>query len=81
MVIVRRGHPLLGAAIVGGVAYKVGQAKAQQAQQQAQQQQAAPVQAAPVDKFAMIEKLNQLKKSGALTEEEFQREKEKLLNS
>jgi len=78
MVIVRRGHPLLGAAIVGGVAYKVGQAKAQQ---QAQQQQAAPVQAAPVDKFAMIEKLNQLKKSGALTEEEFQREKEKLLNS
>jgi uncharacterized protein HemX len=87
MVIVRRGHPILGAAIVGGVAYKVGQAgaqkqAAQQAQQQAQQQ-AAAAPAAPdmSQKYAQIEQLNRLKQSGALTDEEFQREKQKILGS
>jgi ribulose kinase len=80
MVIVRRGHPILGAAIVGGVAYKVGQAGAQkQAAQQAQQQAAAPAVPDMSQKYAQIEQLNRLKQSGALTEEEFQREKQKIL--
>lgn len=33
-----------------------------------------------MDKYDEIEKLNNLKKSGAITEEEFEKEKEKLLN-
>lgn len=82
MVIVRRGHPILGAAIVGGVAYKMGQAGAEK-QAHEQQAAAAAAQAAPgMDKkYAQIEQLNKLKQSGALTEEEFQREKQKILGS
>ncbi len=79
MVIVRRGHPILGAAIVGGVAYKVGQAGAQK--QAAQQAAAAPAAPDMSQKYAQIEQLNRLKMSGALTEEEFQREKQKILGS
>ena len=80
-----RRRPLLRAAAVGGVAYmgsKAGANKANaQAQQQAQQPQQAPppaVAAAP-DRIAQLKELSDLKTSGALTAEEFEKEKTRIL--
>ncbi len=88
MPIVRR-RPLLRMAAVGGVAYmgaKAGTNKANAQQQQAQQadQPAAPAQAptavaAAPDRIAQLKELADLKQSGALTDEEFETEKSKIL--
>jgi membrane protease subunit (stomatin/prohibitin family) len=89
----RRRRPLARAAMIGGVAYtagksgaKAGQAQAQQAQQaQAQQQQAAPPPppaasaGGETDLVAKLTELKGLVDSGALTQEEFEAAKQKLL--
>ncbi len=89
-----RRRPLLRAAAVGGVAYmgaKAGTKKAE-AQTQQQAQQEAPQQPSPPpppaasaatdaasDRISQLKELADLKASGALTDEEFQREKQRIL--
>ena len=87
----RRGPGLLmTAAVVGGAAHmgaksaQKGQAQQQQAaapQQQAQAAAPAPAAAAPAEPeyMAELEKLNQLKAQGIITEEEFQAKKKQIL--
>jgi membrane protease subunit (stomatin/prohibitin family) len=86
-------RPLLGAAIVGGAAYHMGkkgqQSRDQQATIDAQQQQLdqqqyaqqAPPQAPPQeeDAIAQINALKGLLDSGALTQAEFDAQKQKIL--
>ena len=82
-------RPLARAMMVGGTAYvagragaKAGAAKAQQAQEeQAQQEAAAAAAAAPTteEKLAQIESLKRLLDEGALTQSEFDAQKQKLL--
>lgn len=94
-VVVRRGMGLLGAAAVGAGAYTVGRAAANRAAQDreqdaqvdevpAQQATAAPPApaAAPAtseERIAQLQELGKLKASGVLTDEEFQREKQRIL--
>ncbi len=85
-----RRRPLLRTAAIGGVAYagaKAGTNKAmQQAEPQAQPAQptqaptpaAAPVQGAS-DRISQLQQLASLHDSGALTDEEFAREKTRIL--
>jgi lysozyme family protein len=88
-----RRRPLLRAAAVGGVAYmgaKAGTRKAEsQAQEQAEQQEPQPQPAPPPqasaatdaasDRISQLKQLADLKASGALTDEEFDREKQRIL--
>jgi membrane protease subunit (stomatin/prohibitin family) len=92
-----RRRPLLGAAVVGGVAYHAGKKRNQAAQQeadqnaqiadlQAQQQQAPPPQAAPApaaeeDPMAKLTQLKSLLDQGVLTQAEFDFQKTKILQS
>ena len=92
-----RRRPLLGAAVVGGVAYHAGkkgqQSQQQEADQNAQiadlqaQQQAAPPQAAPAapaaeeDPMAKLTQLKSLLDQGVLTQAEFDVQKTKILQS
>ncbi len=93
----RRRRPLLGAAVVGGVAYHVGKKgqqsrdaeadqNAQIADLQSQQQQAPPPQAAPApaaeeDPMAKLTQLKSLLDQGILTQAEFDFQKTKILQS
>ncbi len=91
MPLVRR--PLARAAIVGGGAYAVGKRRAAAEQREAdeqarlgelEQQQQAPAAAAPgggsqTDVVAKLNQLKELRDSGALTPEEFEAAKQKLL--
>lgn len=90
-----RRRPLLRMAAVGGVAYmgaKAGtrraEAQAEQGQGAQQAPQAAPPAAPPAaaaatdaasDRIDQLKQLADLRASGALTDEEFQREKARLL--
>ena len=88
-----RRRPLLGAAVVGGVAYHAGKKgqqgrdaeadqDAQIADLQAQQAQAAPAAAAPASEEDPMAKLTQLKgllDQGVLTQAEFDVQKTKIL--
>ena len=95
-----RRRPLLGAAVVGGVAYHAGKKRNQAAQQEAdqnaqiadlqdqqQQQQQAPPQAAPAapaateDPMAKLTQLKSLLDQGVLTQQEFDFQKTKILQS
>ena len=90
-----RRRPLLGAAVVGGVAYHAGKKgqqsrdaeadqDAQIADLQAQQAQAAPAAAAPAGEEDPMVKLTQLKSlldQGVLTQAEFDVQKTKILQS
>jgi hypothetical protein len=91
-----RRRPLLGAAVVGGVAYHAGkkgqQSRDQEADQNAQiadlqaQQQQAPPQAAPApaaqeDPMAKLTQLKGLLDQGVLTQAEFDFQKTKILQS
>jgi membrane protease subunit (stomatin/prohibitin family) len=92
-----RRRPLLGAAVVGGVAYHAGksrQASAQQeadqnaqladlqAQQAQQQYQAAPEPApSQEDSMAKLAQLKSLLDQGVLTQAEFDAQKTKILQS
>jgi membrane protease subunit (stomatin/prohibitin family) len=88
-----RRSPLLRVAAIGGVAYMGSKAGANRANAQAQQAQAAPAQAAPpppppaaapatsgaTDRIAQLKELAELHDSGALTQEEFDKEKARIL--
>ena len=65
---------LLGELIAGGLGYLLGR---QQGQQQYQQRQ--PQANAQSDQLAQLKLLGQLRESGVLTEEEFQQQKQKIL--
>ncbi len=92
----RRRRPLLGAAMIGGGAYMAGKRRQQSAyaedeqdariSQLEQQQAPAPAPAAPAapageDMVGKLKQLSDLKASGALTDEEFNAAKAKLLGS
>jgi hypothetical protein len=89
-----RRSPLLRMAAIGGVAYMGSKAGANKANAQAQQAQAAPAEAAPpppppaaaapatsgaTDRVAQLKELAELHDSGALTQEEFDKEKARVL--
>jgi uncharacterized membrane protein YebE (DUF533 family) len=84
-----RRRPLMRAAAVGGVAYlgaKAGTRSANAQQQQTEAQAPPPPPPAPAqvtdsatDRIAQIKQLAELHDSGALTDEEFAREKQKIL--
>jgi hypothetical protein len=91
----RRRRPLLRGAMVGGVGYMAGKAGANRASQESSQEQrlaelesqqapssAPPPAAAPAAGGNVVEQLKQLgelRDSGVLTPEEFEREKQKIL--
>jgi hypothetical protein len=85
----RRRRPLLRAAMVGGGAYyagkKVQQGREQDADQDARQQDPEDTSATPPsggisdETLDQLQKLGDLKKQGVLTEEEFEQQKQKLL--
>jgi len=89
--VVRRGPGLLGAVAVGGMAYAAGRATAGQAAQERrqdaqiadlQQQQARPAPAlSSEDRIGQLQELGELKASGVLTDEEFLREKRRVLGA
>jgi Short C-terminal domain len=73
------------AAVVGGVAYEAGKRRAD-SQQEAGAPEPAPEQAAPAstggmspEAMAQLKELAELHQSGALTDEEFEQQKAKLL--
>jgi hypothetical protein len=85
----RRRRPLLRAAMVGGGAYyagkKVQQGRQQEADQDARLQNLEDTPATPSSggisdqTIEQLQKLGDLKKQGVLTEEEFEQQKQKLL--
>jgi hypothetical protein len=91
----RRRRPLMRGAMVGGVGYMAGKAGANRAAQESSQEQrlaelesqqappsAAPPAAAQGAGGSVVEQLKQLgelRDSGVLTPEEFEREKQKIL--
>jgi hypothetical protein len=85
----RRRRPLLRGAMVGGVGYMAGKAGANRAARESseggQAPAAAPPAAAPAaapagaSTIEQLKQLGELRDSGVLTPEEFEREKQKLL--
>jgi hypothetical protein len=85
----RRRRPLLRAAMVGGGAYyagkKVQQGRQQDAEQDARLQNLEDTPATPSsggisdETIEQLQKLGDLKKQGVLTEDEFEQQKQKLL--
>jgi len=85
----RRRRPLLRAAMVGGGAYyagkKVQQGRQQDAEQDARLQNLEDSPATPSsggisdEAIEQLQKLGDLKKQGVLTEDEFEQQKQKLL--
>jgi Short C-terminal domain len=82
----RRRRPLLRAAMVGGGAYIAGKKVQQGREQDAEQDQnpegapAAPASGGISDQtIEQLQKLGDLRKQGVLTEEEFEQQKQKLL--
>ena len=88
------GSPLLTSLLAGGVGYAMGSSSAQQAQQQPPpyppypypypyQAPPAPAQGQPAggdsSKLAQLQLLGELHESGTLTDEEFEREKQRIL--
>jgi hypothetical protein len=91
---IRRRRPLMRGAMVGGVGYMAGRAGANRAAQESSQEQrieegAPPPAAAPAaaaqpasgapSTIEQLKQLGELRDSGVLTPEEFDREKQKLL--
>ncbi len=93
----RRRRPLLRGAMVGGMGYMAGKAGANRASQESSQEQrlaglesqqappsAPPAAAAPAAGGSVVEQLKQLgelRDSGVLTPDEFEREKQKILTA
>jgi hypothetical protein len=85
----RRRRPLMRAAIVGGVAYHAGKRVQQGRDEDAygdevEAQQAPPQAPAPAGGLSeatiqQLQQLGQLKNQGVLTEDEFEQQKQKLL--
>jgi hypothetical protein len=88
--VVRRGPGLLGAAAVGGVAYAAGRGAADRAARERRQDEqianleagqapAPPPAPASDERIRQLRELGELKASGVLSEDEFQREKARIL--
>ena len=77
---VRRGRPLLRAAMVGGVAYHAGKSLHRHVAA-APTSSAAPAGGLPEVAMAQLEELGRLKEAGVLTQEEFDAQKAQLLGS
>jgi hypothetical protein len=79
----RRRRPLLRAAMVGGGAYIAGKKVQQGREQDAENPEAAPATPSSSgisDKtIEQLQKLGDLKKQGVLTQDEFEQQKQKLL--
>ena len=79
----RRRRPLMRAAVVGGVAYKAGQKRAtsQEATAAQNEQPPAPVAqpASGEDTVTQLTRLKELLDAGALTQAEFDAQKQKIL--
>jgi len=91
------GSPLLTTLLAGGVGYALGSSSAQQQQAPPQAQQAPPYQpypyqappappqgqapAADTGRLAQLKLLGELHESGILTDDEFEREKQRILRS
>ncbi len=78
---VRRGRPLMRAAMVGGVAYHAGKKRQQDAAAAPTAAPAAPAGALSDAAMAQLKGLGQLKDAGVLTQEEFDAQKAQLLAS
>jgi putative oligomerization/nucleic acid binding protein len=91
-----RRRPLLRGAMVGGVGYAAGRSAANRGARESEQEQrlaslesqqappsapAPPAGAPPDDKIERLKQLGELRDSGVLTPEEFEREKQKVLAS
>ncbi len=86
------GSPLLTGLMTGGLGYLLGRSSNQQAAPQVQQmmpaptyqppqdQQAAPASTSSADRLAQLKLLGELHDSGVLTDEEFTREKNRILS-
>lgn len=67
--------------LAGGLGYLVGSQMQKSAQQAPPQYQQSAPQGSPADnRLAQLKQLGQLRESGVLTDEEFEREKQKILN-
>ena len=77
---VRRGRPLMRAAMVGGVAYHAGK-NAEQGRAAAAPASAAPPGGLSDAAIAQLKELGQLKETGVLTQDEFDAQKAQLLGS
>ncbi len=89
------GSPLLTTLMAGGLGYALGSNAAQQAAPQAQQTMGAPtypyqappappqgaVSSADSGRLAQLKLLGELHESGILTDDEFEREKQRILHS
>ncbi len=76
----RRGlRRVAGMAVVGGVAYYAGRKTAQAEERKAQPSESAP--SGDEDKLEQLKKLGELRDAGTITEEEFEREKQKIMAS
>ncbi len=71
---------LLGTLLIGGVGYMLGHQQAQY-HQHSPQQPAQPSASTQNDQLAQLKLLGQLRESGVLTEEEFQEQKQKILQN
>ncbi len=88
---IRRRRPLLRGAIIGGLAYRAGkrgqQAREQEAMTDERLDQLEASQAAPSggalsdDAISQLQKLAELKDRGVLTQDEFDRQKQRLLQA
>ncbi len=70
---------MAGMAVVGGVAYYAGRKTAQAEERKAQPSESAP--SGDEDKLEQLTKLGELRDAGTITEEEFEREKQKIMAS
>ncbi len=64
-------------AVVGGGAYYAGKKSAQAEERKAQPSESAP--SGDEDKLEQLKKLGELRDAGTITEEEFEREKQKIM--
>jgi hypothetical protein len=90
---IRRRRPIMRGAMVGGLGYMAGRSGANRSAQESSQEQriasleggqppvAAPAAAAPASgsTIEQLKQLGELRDSGVLTPEEFEREKQKIL--
>lgn len=70
---------LLNNLIVGGLGYLIGRQQAQNQQSQPLPSSQPPQPSAQSDQLAQLRLLGQLRESGVLTEEEFQEQKQRIL--
>jgi putative oligomerization/nucleic acid binding protein len=79
--IMRRRRPLLRAAMVGGGAYYAGKKMRQGREQTAEREAAGTTPAAGIsdETIDQLQKLSDLKAKGVLTQDEFDQQKQKLL--